>query len=436
MGTGKYQGSLNYDRSSCKSSFLSPFFFPHLLFQITHFGKHFLSFRKMPRKAPSNVSSAFHTQVAVIGAGVVGLAIARSLAQSGKEVLILDKASAICSETSSRNSEVIHAGIYYPQNSWKDKFCLQGRRLLYDYIQSRHISHKPCGKLIVATQPEQFQLDLPLLKQKAELNGVDNLKLVSRDDVKVMEPNVECFGALWSPSTGVLDSHSFFLSLLADAEEHGALLVLNTAVEDAAFVNDKICLKADDTWIECDQVINSAGLWASQVASIMHKHDNHYKSPKAFYAKGNYFRLQGKVPFRHLIYPVPEPGGLGVHATIDWSGNAVKFGPDVEWMDPSTTKDPSQISLDIDPQRGDKFYREVRKYWPDLQDNQLVPDYVGIRPKLNHPSQETFGFMDYRIDGPETHGIHGLIHLFGIESPGLTSSMAIGEHINNIVTNR
>eukprot|EP00980_Cylindrotheca_fusiformis_P030794 scaffold25436_cov127-Cylindrotheca_fusiformis.AAC.2 len=380
-----------------------------------------------------HIVPAFHTEVAVIGAGVIGLAIARSLAQTGKEVLILDQASAICSETSSRNSEVIHAGIYYPPNSWKSKFCVQGKKLLYDYIRSRHISYNQCGKLIVATQPEQRDGDLLNLKERGENNGVDDLQIVSQDDVKVMEPDVESFGAIWSPSTGVLDTHSLFLSLLGDAEEQGAQLALNTTVEDAAVENGKLLLSADDTWVGCDLVINSAGLWATQVASLFHKNGSNYKVPRPFYAKGNYFRLQGKVPFEHLVYPIPEPGGLGVHATIDWSGNALKFGPDVEWLDPSETQNPRQISLDVDPKRGEKFYSEVRKYWPALQDDQLLPDYVGVRPKLNHPSEEPFGFTDFRIDGPEKHGIQGLVHLYGMESPGLTGSMAIADHIKNVV---
>lgn len=385
--------------------------------------------------ATACISPAFHTQVAVIGAGVVGLAIARSLAKNGKEVIIFDRASTIGSETSSRNSEVIHAGIYYPQDSLKARFCVAGRHSLYEYIQSRHIPHKKCGKLIVATQPSQFSNELRALHEKARRNGVDDLKIVSTEDVKAMEPKVECHGALWSPSTGVVDSHSFMFNLLADAEEHNAQLVLNTSVDEASVDSDGICLKADDTWVRCDFVINSGGLWANHIASMFHK-STPWQPPRGYFAKGNYFRLQGKAPFKRLIYPVPEPGGLGVHATVDWSGPAVKFGPDVEWVHPSVSN-PTKVSLDVDAQRGNRFYNEVRKYWPDLQDNQLVPDYVGIRPKLNHPSKESpLPFSDFHIYGPETHAVPGLIHLIGIESPGLTSSMAIADHIRKKVVTR
>ncbi|CAJ1966903.1 unnamed protein product [Cylindrotheca closterium] len=389
----------------------------------------------MARVVNASISPAFHTQVAVIGAGVVGLAIARSLAKCGMEVFILEKASIIGNETSSRNSEVIHAGIYYPQDSLKAKFCVSGRHSLYEYIQSRHIPHKKCGKLVVATQPSQVSNELRALFEKAQRNGIDNLKLVSREEVKVMEPNVECHGALWSPSTGVVDSHSFMYNLLADAEKHSAQLVLNTAVEDAVVDSDGICLKADGAWIQCDYVINTGGLWANHIANMFHRSTS-WKPPIAYFAKGNYFRLQGKAPFEKLIYPVPEPGGLGVHATVDWGGPTVKFGPDVEWVEPSVSN-PAEVSLDVDPTRGDKFYNEVRKYWPGLEDNQLIPDYAGIRPKLNHPSlQSPLPFEDFRIYGPETHGVQGLIHLVGIESPGLTSSMAIAEDIRIQVATR
>ncbi|KAL3942981.1 MAG: hypothetical protein SGBAC_002932, partial [Bacillariaceae sp.] len=292
-----------------------------------------------------------------------------------------------------------------------------------------------CGKLVVATLPSQLSTELRALRKKSRRNGVNNLKLVSREDVKVMEPDVECHGALWSPSTGVVDSHSFMYSLLADAEKHSAQLVLNTAVEDAAVDSDGIFLKADETWIRCDSVINSGGLWANHIANMLHR-TTLWQPPRAYFAKGNYFRLQGKAPFDRLIYPVPEPGGLGVHATVDWGGPTVKFGPDVEWVDPSVSN-PGEVSLDVDPTRGDTFYNEVRKYWPDLQDNQLVPDYVGVRPKLSHPSlQSPLPFEDFRIYGPEAHAVPGLIHLLGVESPGLTSSMAIAEDIRLQVATR
>jgi L-2-hydroxyglutarate oxidase LhgO len=330
---------------------------------------------------------------------------------------------------------VIHAGLYYPSSSLKAKFCVQGKQQLYEFCQDRQITHNPCGKLIVATNEQQLAQDLPSLQQKAIQNGVTDTRILSRQDVQYLEPEVECVGALLSPSTGVIDSHSFFLSILADAEAHGATLALQTAVDDAQINtnNQKVCLHAEGTWIECDTVVNSAGLWAHQIASLIH--NNHvWKPPKQFFAKGTYFRLEGKPPFRHLIYPVPEPGGLGVHATVDWSGQTVKFGPDVEWLDPDVDLD--DIRLVPDSQRGEKFYDQVRKYWPLLPDNKLVPDYVGVRPKLSHPSVPTSGlsFQDFRIIGQEAHGIPGLIHLFGIESPGLTSSMAIADHVVNLLT--
>ena len=284
----------------------------------------------------------------------------------------------------------------------------------------------------MATNQEQLEQELPRLQERASQNGVEDTRILSREDVRLLEPEVECCGALMSPSTGVVDSHSYFLSLLADAEDNGATLALHTSVDDATIVDGKVRLHADGVWIECDKVVNSAGLWAHKVASRIHN-NHHWQPPPHFFAKGTYFRLEGKPPFNHLIYPVPEAGGLGVHATIDWSGLAVKFGPDVEWLDPNVN--PSKINLEPDPSRGDKFYEQVRKYWPLLPDKALVPDYVGIRPKLHHPRVQSseLGFMDFTVAGSDAHGVPGLIHLFGIESPGLTSSMAIADHVSNLL---
>ncbi|CAB9499404.1 L-2-hydroxyglutarate dehydrogenase, mitochondrial [Seminavis robusta] len=363
-------------------------------------------------------SAAFQVEAAVIGAGVIGLAIARSLAMAGKEVIILDRAGTIGSETSSRNSEVIHAGLYYPQASLKARFCVEGKLALYEYCQSRSIPYQKCGKLIVATQKEQLETKILDLQQKAVQNGVlDTRILTTKEDVQVLEPNIQAVGALWSPSTGVINSHSFMLSLLADAEDHGATLAT---------------------------VVNSAGLWAHQVAQSIHHYNNHncWSIPRQYFAKGNYFQLEGcnssKNPFTHLVYPIPEPGGLGVHATMDWSGQSVKFGPDVEWIDVTTTTEPDGIDLMPHPQRAQGFYEQIRKYWPDLPDNSLIPDYAGIRPKLHHPSLDidhgaAAPFHDFYIAGPEQHGVPGLIHLFGMESPGLTSSIAIGDYITQQV---
>jgi L-2-hydroxyglutarate oxidase LhgO len=363
-------------------------------------------------------------------------------------------------ETSSRNSEVIHAGLYYPQGSKKAQFCVQGKLELYEYCQSRSIPYQRCGKLIVATRQDHLDTKLPELRQKALKNGVDDTRILTQQDVRVLEPSVQSVGALWSPSTGVLDSHSFMLSLLADAEAHGATLALHsnltttwnptTATPEES--TDGIFLPMDggdgadndndndndNAWLQCKAVINSAGLWSHLVAQTIHRSNNlpnhdSWTIPQQYFAKGNYFRLEGcKNPFQHLVYPLPEPGGLGVHATFDWSGQTVKFGPDVEWID-ADAKAPEEIDLTPNPQRAEGFYEQVRKYWPELPDHSLVPDYAGIRPKLHHPSLDgnspALPFHDFCIAGPEQHGVPGLIHLFGMESPGLTGSMAIGDYI-------
>jgi L-2-hydroxyglutarate oxidase LhgO len=259
--------------------------------------------------------------------------------------------------------------------------------------------------------------------------------MLSAHDVNQLEPNVTSLGALWSPTTGILDSHSFMLSLLADAEHHGATLVLHTKVQGGAVEKGNLLLRVDGMDLQCDTLINSAGLWASEIAMQLHStgtSSTTWKPPRQYFCKGNYFRLQGcsRPPFSRLVYPVPESNGLGVHATIDYSGTSTKFGPDVEWLDVDTR--PDEIDLVPSAARADVFYDQVRKYWPDLADDALVPDYAGIRPKLNYPGVHN-GFVDFRIDGPSSHNIPGLYHLFGMESPGLTSSIAIGEHIGNLV---
>ena len=381
------------------------------------------------------ISPAFNTEVCVIGAGVIGLAIARALSLAGREVLLVEKASTIGSETSSRNSEVIHAGLYYQSKSLKARFCVEGKRALYQYCLERHIPYNNVGKLIVATQPEQVIRELEILRRQAVENGVTDIKMLTPHDVKAMEPNVQCVGgALWSPSTGVFDSHSFMTSLLADAENNGTTLALQTRVEDAAVEEPLLLQFSDGTWLGCDHVINAAGLWAHRIAQHFHRSVAQWQPPRQYFAKGTYFRLQGEhpLPFQHLIYPVPEPGGLGVHATVDWAGQSIKFGPDVEWVDEHVEL-PTQISLLPDAQRGERFYEQVRKYWPGLQDGKLVPDYVGVRPKLNHPSLGAVGFEDFCIADESIHGVKGLVHLFGIESPGLTSSMAIGDYVTDLL---
>lgn len=378
-------------------------------------------------------------ECAVVGAGVIGLAVARALAQAGKEVLILERASRIGSETSSRNSEVIHAGLYYPSTSLKAKFCVEGKQLLYDYCKSRHIPYNRCGKLIVATQESQDEL--PRLKRQALENGVLDVELISTAEVEAREPQIKgCYGALWSPSTGVLDSHTLMVNLLADCEARDATLVLNTPVEGGCINSDgTIQLTAGGMELTCDSVVNCAGLWADQVAREIHNPGNatSWEPPRQYFAKGSYFRLTGvKPPFQHLVYPVPDAkGGLGVHATIDWSGQATKFGPDVEWLDPQIH--PDDIDLTPDAVRMEGFYDAIRKYFPALPDDALVADYSGIRPKLQHPQLEMTNkpaFADFSIQSCANHGIKGLVHLVGMESPGLTSSMAIGRHVQELLS--
>ena len=335
-------------------------------------------------------------------------------------------------ETSSRNSEVIHAGLYYPKDSLKSKFCINGKLSIYDYCKSRNIHFNNCGKLIVATRKEQLRNEIARIQDHATGNGV-RLEFLTPEQVQELEPNVTSVGALWSPSTAIIDSHSFMVSLLADAESNGATLALHSHVEGGSVEQGKLQLTIDGMDLQCDILINAAGLWASEIAQKLH---SEWRPPRQYFAKGNYFRLSGVgSPFSRLVYPVPELNGLGLHATIDYSGNLTKFGPDVEWLHADTL--PDDIDLKPSPDRADAFYSEVRKYWNAIPDNSLVPDYAGIRPKLHHPNViTTNGFVDFQIDGPESHKIPGLFHLFGIESPGLTSSIAIGEHIGNIVDGR
>ncbi|MBO89513.1 MAG: FAD-dependent oxidoreductase [Rickettsiales bacterium] len=358
----------------------------------------------------------------VIGAGVVGLAVARELALAGREVIILESAELIGSETSSRNSEVIHAGIYYPKNSLKALFCVEGKKRLYQYCAEHGVPHQRCGKLIVATLPEQIDT-LKEIQKKAAANGVDDLQMLSGNEATSIEPELNCVAALCSPSTGIIDSHSLMLAYQGDAEDHGAMIAFLSPVVDGELGTDGIFLNVGGEMpmrLSCKTVINSAGLYAPKVAQKISgfSTDN---TPPAFYAKGNYYSLLGKPPFSRLIYPVPEPGGLGVHITIDLGGQA-RFGPDVEWID--------QIEYSVDPQRSDKFYDAVRTYWPGLKDGALVPGYAGIRPKISGPGEEA---ADFVVQGPADHGVPGLVNLYGIESPGLTASLAIAEHVRKVL---
>lgn len=357
----------------------------------------------------------------VVGAGVVGLAIARELAIGGRDVMVLESEGAIGTGTSSRNSEVIHAGIYYAKDSLKARLCVEGRHALYAYAEQRGIPHRRCGKLIVATSESQVG-DLAGIIAKGQVNRVDDLKMLSRDEARSVEPDLECLAAVHSPSTGIIDSHAYMLALQGDLENAGGVVALKSAVSAAACRKDGIVLTADDgTELLCRTVVNSAGLNAPSLASRFWGLQSH-SVPKAYFAKGSYFTLAGRAPFSRLIYPVPEAAGLGVHLTLDLGGQA-KFGPDVEWV-----KSPEDLI--VDPARGEAFYSEVRRYWPGLKDGSLVPGYAGIRPKISGPREAA---ADFRIDGPKAHGISGLVNLFGIESPGLTSSLAIARHVTALL---
>ncbi|MDO9116180.1 MAG: NAD(P)/FAD-dependent oxidoreductase [Polaromonas sp.] len=359
--------------------------------------------------------------VVVIGAGVVGLAVARALALQGREVMVLEAADAIGTGTSSRNSEVIHAGIYYPQGSLKARLCVEGKELLYDYCAQRGIGHSRCGKLIVATHASQIP-QLQAIIAKAAANGVHDLTLLTREQAQALEPALDCVAAVLSPSTGIVDSHALMLALQGDLENAGGMVVLNSPLAQAHFAPSAIVLVAEDgTELAAQSVVNAAGLHAQVLASRFAGLDAQHVPP-SHYAKGNYFTLAGRSPFSRLIYPVPEAAGLGVHLTLDLGGQA-KFGPDVQWVD-------SPEDLVVDPRRGDAFYAEVRKYWPGLPDGALLAGYAGIRPKIQAPDQPA---SDFLIQGQSEHGVAGLVNLFGIESPGLTSSLAIGRHVSELL---
>ncbi|MGE0152180.1 MAG: NAD(P)/FAD-dependent oxidoreductase [Reyranellaceae bacterium] len=358
------------------------------------------------------------TEAVVIGAGVVGLAVARALALAGREVVVLEKEGAIGTGISSRNSEVIHAGIYYPQDSLMARYCVAGRRALYDYCQSRGVPHRRCGKLIVAADAaERDRLDG--IARRALANGVEDMRVLSAAEARALEPNLVCSGALLSPSTGIVDSHGLMLSYRGEAEDHGAVLALNAPVErvEAGADGLSVVVGGDGPMrLDCRLLVNAAGLHASDIAQRIEAMPKE-RIPTTYYAKGNYYSLVGRSPFARLIYPVPVPGGLGVHLTLDLAGQA-RFGPDVEWIE--------RIDYTVDPARAQSFYAAVRRYWPGLKDGALVPAYAGIRPKIvpqGAPGQ------DFVVQTAADHGVAGLINLFGIESPGLTASLALGEAV-------
>jgi L-2-hydroxyglutarate oxidase LhgO len=353
----------------------------------------------------------------VVGAGVVGLAIARALAQSGREVLVAEATEAIGTGTSSRNSEVIHAGIYYPAGSLKARLCVRGKHLLYGYCAERGVPHKRLGKLIVATSAEQAA-QLESIAQRARANGVDDLQFLSGEDAMRLEPALQCTAALSSPSTGIVDSHALMLSFQGDAESAGAQCVFHTPLVSGRARPEggfELQFGGDDAMtLNCNVLINSAGLQAPALARRIEGVPAS-SIPTDYLCKGSYFTLSGRAPFSRLIYPVPQHAGLGVHLTLDMGGQA-KFGPDTEWVG---TED-----YTLDPARADVFYAAVRSYWPALPDDALAPGYTGIRPKISGPHEPA---ADFVIAGPAAHGVPGLVNLFGIESPGLTSSLALAE---------
>jgi L-2-hydroxyglutarate oxidase LhgO len=363
----------------------------------------------------------------IIGAGVIGLAIARSLSMQGIEVLVLDKETSFGMETSSRNSEVIHAGIYYPKDSLKTKLCVEGRDLLYSYCQERHISHKKCGKLIVACTGQEVDT-LKTIQKKAKGNGVHNLAFLSREQVLEKEPDLDVVAGLFSPDTGIIDSHNFMLSLLGDIENNGGTFVPRSKFISGKITSDKFIVNICDTEsgqelkIQTKTLINAAGLYAGPLLENLKGFPQKH-IPKTYYAKGHYFSLSGTTTFKHLIYPVPEAGGLGIHLTLDMGGGA-KFGPNVEWID--------EISdYAADEKLRDVFFENIKKYWPAVKKEALVPGYTGIRPKTAPRGSEN----DFVIQTEKEHGIANLVNLLGIESPGLTSSLAIAAAVEKSILN-
>jgi len=358
----------------------------------------------------------------VVGAGVVGLAVTRALALAGREVTVLERADSFGTETSSRNSEVIHAGIYYPPGSLKARHCVAGKHKLYAYCEERGIPHRRIGKIIVATSDGQIAR-LEADKERAAANGVGDLEWLSADEVKAMEPAVRAVRGLVSPSTGIIDSHTYMLTLLGDLENAGGQAVYRSTVENGRITEDGVVLRVagDDgaMTVDCALVVNSAGLGAQAVAGALEGFPAAH-IPARHIAIGHYFTLSGKAPFNRLIYPVPEDGGLGVHVTLDLAGQA-KFGPDVTWID--------EVDYSFDERRKPRFVEAIRHYYPGLDPDRLQPGYTGIRPKIAGPGG---AFGDFRIDGPADHGVPGVINLFGIESPGLTASLSIADRVAEI----
>jgi L-2-hydroxyglutarate oxidase LhgO len=374
------------------------------------------------------MSAKFASEAVVIGAGAVGLAVARALAQVGRDVLILEKNPRIGEETSARNSEVIHAGLYYPKGSLKAELCVEGRTRLYTFCESHGIPYKRLGKLVVATRADQDH-DLAAIHRKATDNGVTDLQPLSKTQIAALEPELSVSGGLLSPSTGIIDSHAYMQALLGDAEAAGASLVRGAEVLSVTRQGDLYRLAVRNAGemmtLETALLVNCAGLWASELARRIEPLDSSFV-PRTFLAKGNYVTLNGRSPFRHLIYPLPEAGGLGVHLTLDMGGGA-RFGPDIEWL---ACDDPGQIDYAVSPDAPSRFAPRIAAYWPKVTDAMLSPGYSGVRPKIGGRENPN---ADFRIDGPAAHGLNGLVNLFGIESPGLTASLAIAEKVEGML---
>jgi L-2-hydroxyglutarate oxidase LhgO len=353
--------------------------------------------------------------VVVIGAGVVGLACAAALAERGRDVLVLERHELIGSETSSRNSEVIHAGIYYPTGSHKAALCVAGKHALYSYCESHGVPYRRCGKVIVASQPEQLSV-LEGYERQARANGVDDLRWLDGGEVMALEPEVRAFGGLLSPSTGIVDSHAYMLSLQGRLEAAGGMIAFGCRVDAIESGPSGLTVHLGGEPLICRVLVNAAGLDAPQLAGQLDP-----GAPAAHFARGHYFSYPGRPPFSRLVYPVAEAGGLGVHVTLDLAGQ-VKFGPDVEWCD--------GIDYTFDETRKGRFAEAIRAYFPGLDEDRLQPDYVGVRPKISGSGEPA---ADFRLDGEAVHGIPGLVNLLGIESPGLTASLAIAERVSGMI---
>ena len=356
-------------------------------------------------------------QVLVIGAGVVGLAVARAAARKGHEVVVAEAANAIGTGISSRNSEVIHGGMYYPTGTLRGRHCVRGRRMLYEFCAAHGVPHRKCGKLIVATNEAELE-KIHAIEKQGQINDVEGLEMIGGNAARAMEPELFCIGALHSPETGIIDGHAYMLALRGDLEDLGGAIAFNTPVKGAARKNGQwqVTFGGSGGEFAFDAVVNCAGLGAQGVARAMPDYPA-TRVPRLIFGKGNYFSYAGKPVFSRLIYPTPIVGGLGVHVTLDLAGR-MRFGPDVEWIE--------RENYDVDPARAAAFYARIRTYWPGLPDGSLAPDYAGIRPKLTGPTEPQ---ADFLIDTPAQHGLPGLVQLFGIESPGLTSSLSLGEEV-------